>query len=129
MILNENLFENSLTENINELVKIKVPGYTNTWTSFDSYDITIAPGVIKRYFILENDKWGDETWSLVVSEDLSEVYETYDDIETCLRDGGVMEKLSESIEGESNWDKIMHVLNAEDNDELEEDIEKTSKGK
>lgn len=129
MILNENLFENSLTESIHELVKIKVPGYTNTWTSFDNYDITIAPGVVKRYFILENDKWGDETWSLVVSEDLSEVYETYDDIETCLRDEGIIDNLSESIEGESNWDKIMHVLNAEDNDELEEDIKKTSKGK
>lgn len=129
MILNENLFENELTESVHELVKIKVPGYTNTWTSFDTYDITIAPGVVKRYFILENDKWGDETWNLVVSEDLSEVYETYDDIETCLRDEGIIDNLSESMEGESNWDKIMHVLNAEDEDELEEDIEKTSKGK
>lgn len=103
MILNENLFENKLEESVHELVSIKVPGYSNTWTSFDNYDVTAAPGVVKRYFILENDKWGDETVSLVVSQDLSEVYETYDDIETCLRDEGIIDNLSESIEDKRDF--------------------------
>lgn len=88
------LIKENLTESMHELNSIEVPGYMNTWSSIDVYDVTVAPGKSKRYFLMENDKYGDETQYLVVSEDLSEVYETYDDIETALRDEGI---LNESI--------------------------------
>ena len=89
------LIKESLTESINELKSIKIPGYTNTWSSIDVYDVTISPSRSRRYFLMENDKYGDETFYLVVSEDLSEIYETYDDIETALRDEDILESLTE----------------------------------
>ena len=101
--------ENMLTESVADLTSIKIPGYTNTWSPIDVFT-TPAPD-LTRYFLMENDKYGDETQYLVVSEDLSEIYETYDDIETALRDEGILESLKES-------DNI-----------VDESIVKTSKGK
>lgn len=87
--------EKMLTESVADLTSIKIPGYTDTWSAIDVFT---APGPdFTRYFLMENDKYGDETQYLVVSEDLSEVYETYDDIETALRDEGILENLDESI--------------------------------
>ena len=91
------LINEDLNESIHELNSIRIPGYTNTWSSIDAYDVTVAPGKSKRYFLMENDKYGDEAQYLVVSEDLSEIYETYDDIETALRDEGILESLDEDI--------------------------------
>ena len=39
---------------------------------------------------MENDKWGDETNYIVMTEDQSEVYETYDGILQCLVDEGII---------------------------------------
>lgn len=119
MILNENLLES-----IHELESIKIPGWRNTWSSIDVYDVGN-----KRYFLMENDVYGDETNYLVITPDFKEIYETYDDIETALRDEGLLDNLQEAkASGLSNWEKIKRALDAMD-ENLEEDIEKTSKGK
>lgn len=85
--------EKMLTESVADLTSIKIPGYTDTWSAIDVF--TTSGPDFTRYFLMENDKYGDETQYLVVSEDLSEVYETYDDIETALRDEGILESLNE----------------------------------
>lgn len=87
--------EKMLTESVADLTSIKIPSYVGTWSPIDVFT-TPMPDVT-RYFLMENDKYGDETQYLVVSEDLSEVYETYDDIETALRDEGILESLDEDI--------------------------------
>lgn len=87
--------EKMLTESVADLTSIKIPGYVGTWSPIDVFT-TPMPDVT-RYFLMENDKYGDETQYLVVSEDLSEIYETYDDIETALRDEGILESLDEDI--------------------------------
>lgn len=60
---------------------VKINGYTNTWSEFDSYGI---------YHIMENDIYGDETCYLVVDEQLNVICETYDDIITALEDEGII---------------------------------------
>ena len=64
---------------------IKIPGYTNEWSAIDDYVVGN-----KHYFLMENDTWGDETWYLVITKDFKEIYETYDDIESCLIDEDII---------------------------------------
>lgn len=85
-------------------VDYKVAGYKNTWSVIDR-DF--------GYVLLENNYWGDETCYLVVKEDAevvedeyhrkstgetviyntiitTEIFETYDGIEICLEDEGIL---------------------------------------
>ena len=78
---------------INKLQEIKIPNYYNTWSAIDSLTIRIEDENPVTYYLMENDKYGDETFYLVVTEDLKTIYETFDDIETCLRDELGIDKL------------------------------------
>lgn len=76
----------SVTEN--EEQSVVIDGYTNTWSAFEKLETN--EGV---YYIYENDKWGDMTnylVCLVADETILEVYETYDDIVTCLEDEDIL---------------------------------------
>ena len=42
------------------------------------------------YYLMENEEWGDETCHLVINKDQTEIYETYDDILTCLADEDII---------------------------------------
>ena len=97
---------------------IKIPGYTNRWSSIDEYKIGE-----KTYYLMENDTWGDETCLLVITPDFKEIYETYDDIETCLTDEGI---LTESINKSELKEKYVDVDAFEDKELAQafEDIEK-----
>lgn len=65
---------------------IKLPDYYNTWSATDSLTVSIDGKEPVTYYLMENDEYGDETFYLVVTEDLKTIYETFDGIETCLRD-------------------------------------------
>lgn len=87
---------------IKENIKYKVDGYINKWEVIDSY---------KDYVLLENCTYGDETCYLVVDKNQdtvmkgyklkngetieletivsNNIYETYDDIITCLNDNNL----------------------------------------
>lgn len=65
---------------------IKLPDYYNTWSATDSLTVSIDGKEPVTYYLMENDVYGDETFYLVVTEDLKTIYETFDGIETCLRD-------------------------------------------
>ena len=69
---------------ISKYQHIKVNGYRDKWSAFDSY--TTADG--EEYIILKNDRCGDEAYYIVcriTSEfGLDLVCRTYDDIETAL---------------------------------------------
>lgn len=68
---------------------IKIAGYANTWSAFES--LSCAEG---EFYIFENDVRGDTTCCLVVrfaDEQPIEIYETYDDILTCLIDEEILE--------------------------------------
>lgn len=76
-------------------VDYRVSGYRNLWSIVDK-----AHG----YVLLENNTYGDETCYLVVPEDapvdvfedgrppmiMGEIYETFDSLEDCLIDEGVL---------------------------------------
>ena len=71
-----------------KLNSIKIPGYTNKWSAIDHMEVNGTD-----YYMFENDIYGDETWYLVTSNiNDGPFYETYDNIETCLRDEGVLEE-------------------------------------
>lgn len=81
--------------------EIKVNGYRGTWSVIDYYDLIDDIGNIIRYVLLEHDYYGDETCYLVAEDSqvfwselsgvyIGQVYETYDDIETCLIDEGII---------------------------------------
>ena len=69
-----------------EFQNVNVQGYYGLWSAIDKYkkfnDIT--------YYLLENNKYGDETCYLVVREDGFLIGETYDDIETSLEDYSII---------------------------------------
>ena len=86
-------------EEINKFEHIKIPGYANKWYAIDGVHIR-SYGEEYVYYLMENETWGDETAHLVVTADLNpnEIYETYDDIETCLIDEGILsDYLDESL--------------------------------
>ena len=66
---------------MNKKTGIKLEGYKNTWSEISS---TIRNG--QRYFLMENDVWGDETCAVVVNAENKPICTTYDDIETALDD-------------------------------------------
>ena len=82
--------------------EIKVNGYRGTWSIVDYYDVVNDIGLTVRYAMLEHDYYGDETCYLVIEDSavnwsalcpdvyIGPVYETYDGIETCLEDEGVI---------------------------------------
>lgn len=75
--------------NENEEQNVKIDGYKNTWSAFEKLETENG-----TYYIYENDKFGDLTCYLVclVSEEtILEVYETFDDIITCLEDEGIID--------------------------------------
>ena len=83
--------------------KIKVGSYIGYWSVIDD---------LHGYVLLEHNTWGDETCSLVAKAsdfqwktfrhhltdipfripyfENDQVFETYDDIETCLKDEGIL---------------------------------------
>lgn len=65
--------------------KIKIKGYTNTWSSIDMILIDN-----KYYYLMENDEYGDETCYLVITQDQNTIIETFDDIETTLIDNNIL---------------------------------------
>lgn len=65
--------------------QIKIKGYRNTWTEMDFLDVN---GI--RYYLMENDTYGDETNYLVINKNQDIILETYDDIETTLVDNDIM---------------------------------------
>lgn len=65
-----------------EYQAVRLDGYTNTWSAFEKL-ITDC----NTYYIFENDVWGDETCYVVAhQESLRPICDTYDDIETALKD-------------------------------------------
>lgn len=86
-------------------VDYKVNGYYNTWAVVDELTL-ISKGVEHTYVLLENTKYGDETCYLVLNKytnviedeagtfiilnELENTFETFDDIETCLNDEGIL---------------------------------------
>lgn len=67
---------------------IKIDGYKNRWSAFESVDVN---GTV--YYIFENDTWGDITCYLVigyVDDSPVEIYETYDGLEQCLMDEDIL---------------------------------------
>lgn len=64
---------------------LKIEGYTNTW---DMVDSITKNG--KKYYLLENNIYGDETCYLLVNENLEVLGETFDDIETAIEDYEVL---------------------------------------
>lgn len=71
---------------LDKMQGIKLPDYYNTWSAIDSLTVSIDGKEPVTYYLMENDVYGDETFHLVVTKDLKTIYETFDDIETCLRD-------------------------------------------
>lgn len=65
--------------------QIKIKGYRNTWTEIDFLDVNGT-----RYYLMENDTYGDETNYLVINKNQDIILETYDDIETTLVDNDIM---------------------------------------
>ena len=96
---------------------IRIPGYTNRWSSIDEYKVGD-----KTYYLMENDTWGDETCGLVITPDFKEIYETFDDIETCLTDEGI---LTESINKSDLKEKYVNAEYFENKElaQVFEDIE------
>lgn len=82
-----------------KLQGIRLRDYRNKWSAIDHMKVN---GV--DYYMFENDTYGDETY-YVVTPNINEgpFYETFDDIETCLRDEGVLE---ESL-NESNSEEVI----------------------
>ena len=72
--------------NLGKLQGIKILGYYNTWSAIDSLTVSIEGKEPTTYYLMENDEYRDETFYLVVTEDLKTIYETFDNIETCLKD-------------------------------------------
>lgn len=64
-----------------EMQNINVPGYIGKWSAFEKCTVNN-----NTYYILEHNYYGDLTNYLVVNNDLSIIFETYDDIVTCLCD-------------------------------------------
>lgn len=65
--------------------KIRVDGYVGTW-----YVIETATFGGERYFLVEHEKYGDETAHLILDEDgrlvLGDVWNGFDDLEEALED-------------------------------------------
>ena len=80
--------------------EIKVSGYRGTWSVIDDIEVTDEMGTDHSYFLLQHDYYGDETCYLVIEDNPENwkglniykgpVFETYDDIETCLEDEGIL---------------------------------------
>lgn len=66
----------------NELQHIKINGYIGKWSAFEKLEIIGK----ETYYIMEHDTYGDMTQYLVITADCETIYETYDDIVTCLED-------------------------------------------
>lgn len=67
---------------------IEIPEYNGKWSAVDKYT---TPNC--TYYLFENDEHGDEDIYIVakiVHGKIVETYETYDDIETCLRDNDII---------------------------------------
>ena len=80
-----------IVESLDKMQNIKIPGYLDTWSAFDDMKVNVTPTKTSHYYIMENDDWGDETFYLVITPDFKNIYETYDDIETCLIDEGIID--------------------------------------
>lgn len=63
---------------------IRIEGYTGKWSAIDKIDL------LKTFYLMENDYYGDETCYIVIDEDNNFICETYDDIETALEDFGIL---------------------------------------
>lgn len=88
---------------LDKMQGIKLPDYYNTWSAIDSLTVSIDGKESITYYLMENDVYGDETFHLVVTKDLKTIYETFDDIETCLRDEGILE---ESLNEDTNKNSL-----------------------
>lgn len=68
-----------------KMQNIKIEGYRNHWSA-------IAKGKAsgRIYYLMENDIYGDETCLLVIDTKGNVICETYDDIETALKDEGII---------------------------------------
>lgn len=67
-----------------EKQSIRIEGYIGKWSAFDKLDL------LKTFYILENDYYGDETCYLVIDNDNNFICETFDDLETALKDFGIL---------------------------------------
>ena len=69
---------------------VEIEGYTGRWSAFEKLETADS-----IYYIYENDRYGDLTCFLVVrwADGMPiEVYETYDSINQCLMDEGIIEE-------------------------------------
>lgn len=62
-------------------IGVKLEGFTNTWSEISTI---IRDG--KRYYLMENDIYGDETHGVVIDAENNIICTTYDDIQTALDD-------------------------------------------
>lgn len=81
-----------------KLQSVRLRDYRNTWSAIDHMEVN---GV--DYYMFENDIFGDETYYVVTTNiNNGPFYETFDDIETCLRDEGILEEsLTEGVNKKS----------------------------
>lgn len=87
--IEEMIEENIIVESVkNELQAIKIPGYIGKWSAFEKCTIEN-----RTFYIMEHDTYGDMTQYNVI-ECINDkgylmflnIFETYDDIITCLMD-------------------------------------------
>lgn len=97
-IIDENpefLTAESLNEDVDvsdgDFEGIEIAGWEDTWSEIDRVTVPNDRGGETTYHLMENDEWGDETNLLVISDDQTEVYDTYDDILTTLADNDVID--------------------------------------
>lgn len=96
---------------------IEIPGYYDTWYAIDAI---VVNG--KTYYLMENEGWGDETGLVVTTEDFSEIYDTYDDIETCLIDEGILDDYLEEELNKTNIKEAINKINRRSKDIFKEDF-------
>lgn len=70
-----------------KLIDIKVPGYFGLWSEHKSeyYFGT-------KYRLMYNNRLGCKMFRLVITDDFSQIYETFKDIKNCLIDNNILEK-------------------------------------
>lgn len=64
---------------------IKIEGYKNLWSEISYLRLNN-----KKYYLMENNTWGDETCYLVIDENKNVICETFDDLLSTLETEGII---------------------------------------
>lgn len=64
---------------------LKIEGYKNLWSEISHLRLNN-----KRYYLMENNTWGDETCYLVIDENKKVICETFDNLLSALETEGII---------------------------------------